>query len=271
MTILNNTLNFLLTIIFQISLAFFLYFCLRILFRQELGWKFVYATFSFLCIFLIAALGSSSLLSYLLQGFGTLEERFVVRDGNSFVVLLMELSLFWAFLLTIPLFIFYLYTYMSASLTLNESIGVRRFLCLFFYLYAVVLFIVDQDLSVSAWDAILATEVLPLGVQFQPDLDFLFLSYRGEWVDFLSFVILEATLLAIFYNGYLHTIWRQANAHFALLACHLCCVFYFFGGEGWLFDISLLCFAFVLFEMVYFQLRVFFYLKMPRTTQIKLN
>jgi hypothetical protein len=214
-----------------------------------------------MCVFCVAALGASSLLQYLLQGCGTLEERFVVRDGNSFVVLLMDLSLFSGFLLVFPLIVFYLYTYISGSLTTYENLAFRRFLYLFAYLYAVILFIVDQDLSVSAWDAVLATEVLPLGVQFQPDLDFLFLSYRGEWLDFFVFVTLEFSILFSFYQGYFTKIWRQARAHYGLLFFHLFSIFYFFGGEGWLFDLSLLFFALVGFELLYFQLRVFYYLK----------
>jgi hypothetical protein len=267
---LNNLLNFLLTLVIQVTFLLVLYALLRVLLRQELGWKLIYATSCFILTFLIAAVGSPSLLHYLLRGSGNVEEHFVVRDGNSFVVLLMELSLFSAFLITFPLVVFYFWTYISASLTSYEHKALYYFLYLFFYLYGVVFFIVDQDLSLTAWDSILATEVLPVAVQVQPDLDFLFFSYRGEWVDFFVFVCVELLLFFLFYQGYFSQVWRNTTFHFGFLGFHLISIFYFFGGEGWLFDVSLLAFSFVLFELIYLQMRILFFLKLKVSTS-KLN
>lgn len=260
----SSLLNFFLILIVQIFLLSVLYLFVRLLFRQELGWKFFYLVLSLFCAFCVSTFGASSLLNYLLRDFGVLEDRFIIRDGNSFVALLLDLALFSTFLFVLPLLMFYIYSYVSSSLTVFEREQLRSSGFLFLYLYAAIFWIVDRDLSRSAWDTVLATERLPLHLQLQPDIDFLFLSYRGEWVDLFFFVCLEASLFLLFYHGYFLTLWRQPQTHLILYVAHLCGTFYFFCGEGFFFDITVLLFSSLLFELLYGQLRFFFFLKTIR-------
>lgn len=261
MSVFSNILNFLFVLIVQLFILCVIYLFVRLLFRQEFGWKLLYLFLSAFFTFLLGALGAASLLNYLLRDFGFLEDRFVVRDGNSFVALLMDLSLFTTFLFIFPLLIFFIYTYLSSSLTVFEREQLVSAFFIFTYLYSVVFLVVDRDLSRSAWDTVLATEALPVQLQLQPDFDFLFLSYRGEWWDFFLFVFSETILFFLFYQGYMAFIWRRAEVHFLFLIFHLLGTFYFLGGEGYTFDLVLLVFSGIFFEFLYFLLRFFFFLK----------
>jgi hypothetical protein len=264
MSAFSNLFNFLFVLVFQIFLLCVSYLFVRLLFRQELGWKLLYFVLSSFFTFLVGASGAPSLLNYLLRDFGFLEDRFIIRDGNSFVALLMELALFSTFLFVVPLLIFFVYSYLSSSLTVFEREQFFSAVILFIYLYCVIFLVVDKDLSRSTWDTVLATEKLPLHLQLQPDLDFLFLSYRGEWSDFFIFVLMEALLFLLFYQGYMTLIWREPSVHFLLLILHLLGTFYFFCGEGFLFDVILLTVSMLFFELLYFQLRFFFFLRTRR-------
>src|SRR4051812_25034851 len=122
MTTLYTFINFLLSLFLQLGVLLLLYGLFRLVFRQELGWKLFYALISFSITFIIGAFGGSALLTFVLRGFSALENTLVVRDGNSFVVLLMELSFFWTLLLFLPMFFLFFYSYVSAIFTKQEQL-----------------------------------------------------------------------------------------------------------------------------------------------------
>lgn len=261
MSMFNSFLNIFFSLLFQLILLGLIYAVLRLLFRQEFGWKLFYWGLSLLLTFVVGVTGVSSVLSCFLRGFMGQEDRFIIRDGNSFVVLLMELTLFYSSLLTIPILVIFIYSYITSSLTKIEATRVRHLFYSFIYFYPLILWIVDQDLAISTWDSVLATGVFPIALQLQPDLEFLFLSYKGEWLDFSFFVLIEAFLFFMFYEGYLLKLWRHKGFHFVFLVTHIICLFYFFGGEGFLYDSCVLLLGAFLFELLYYQLRFFYFLK----------
>src|SRR5690242_15970993 len=121
MSILSYILNLVFLLLLQILGVLFVYFGFKVLFKPELGWKIFYLCISVLSVIIIGGFGVSSLLEYLFRDYGVFGHFFVIRDSNSFVVLLMELVLFGTFLLTMPVFVYLLYTYIVTSLTKSEK------------------------------------------------------------------------------------------------------------------------------------------------------
>lgn len=264
MSFFSYILNLVFLLLLQILGVLFLYFGFRVLFKPELGWKIFYIFVSILGAIVIGSFGVSSLLQYLFRDYGVIGHFFIIRDTNAFVVLLMELVLFSTFFVTFPTIVYLLYTYIVASLTKTEKTQLDVLLLVCCYYYYLVFFIVNNDLSLSSWDVMLSSEAFSTYLQLQPDLDFLFLSFWGEWVDLWLLVCFEIGLFVIFYLGYLSWFWWQSRVHFCLLFCHLLFTFYFFCGEGYLFDFVLLLVSFIFFELLYFQLRFFFILKLRK-------
>jgi len=269
MSLINYFFNAAIIITIQGVGLFLAYFFFKVLVRQELGWKILYYLFCFFSVLIVSSFGISSLLQYLFCEYEALGYSFVIRDGNSFVALLMEMAIFSAFLLTFPVGVCYLYMYLSSSLTLDERQQLNTCLIIFLYYYCLVFIIVDQDLSVSSWDVILSSGTLSTGLQLQPDLEFLFLSYRGEWMDFCICSFFEMLLFFSFYSGYYIDVWRKPQVHLLLLILHLLFTFYFFCGEGYLFDLLLLSISLFFFEILYFQLRFFLFLKMRKELNVR--